>query len=292
MTPARWAATAFATLLLFVGRDARAFCRTTACDPKVDACEKDEKGCPRSGPPLSWRALPLPYRFHAPGSAKLDNDGVRAVVRRAFQTWSNVTCNGKRTSLAFVEQEDIPGKEPLATSTVATVAFGIYFRDTVWPYTDTEQTLALTNVVYGKKNGYIDFADIELNLTERRFAVSDTEQGVDLQSVFTHEVGHYIGLAHSRVEGSMMAPSYCQNANGTDRCGTSTDLSRALGDDDVDALCALYPSSGIAGVTYAPPNSACSVSSGATMTEPGASGVAAAAALTLLAAACRWRRRS
>jgi hypothetical protein len=263
----------FATsaLLMAIAGEARAFCRSTACDPTTEECTKDDKGCPRTGPPLSWRSLPLPYRFHAGGSDKLDMDGVREATRRAFQEWSNVTCNGKRTSLRFEEGVDIPGTHPLVGNLPAKVSFGIYFRDDVWPYDDGSESLALTNQKYGKTNGWIDYSSIEVNTTDRAFRLSDSDPGIDLQAVLTHEVGHYIGLAHSNVEDSIMAPSYCQSA---DRCGTSADQARALAQDDIDAVCAMYPPSGIAGVAYEDPNasSGCSVSAGVTPRggEPGA----------------------
>jgi hypothetical protein len=225
---------------------ASAYCRSTACEPSVENCVKDDKGCPRSGPPLSWKALPLPYRFHAGGTDKLDMDKVREATRRAFDAWSNVTCNGKRTSLRFEEGADIPGTQPLSGPNKARVSFGIYFRDTDWPYDDGEESLALTNQTYGKTNGFIDYSAIEVNTTTRQYRLTDEEQGIDFQAVLTHEVGHYIGLAHSAVDGSIMAPSYCQSS---DRCNGSTDQARALADDDILAVCALYPPSGIAGVS-------------------------------------------
>lgn len=225
--------------------DAHAFCRSTACEPSVETCAKDDDGCPRTGAPLSWRKLPLTYRFYGGGSAKLDNDRARESVRRAFQTWSNVTCSEKRTSLRFEEGDDIPGREPLIGPAPAKVPFGIYFRDEDWPYDDGDEALALTNQKYGKINGYIDYSAIEVNTTSREFRLSDDEQGIDFQAVMTHEVGHYIGLAHSLVESSIMVASYCQSS---DRCGTSTDQSRALSEDDVAAVCAIYPPSGIAAV--------------------------------------------
>jgi hypothetical protein len=252
---------ATSVLLVVSARDAQAFCRSTACDPTTENCTQDDNGCPRTGPPLSWRALPLPYRFHAGGSDKLDMDGVREATRRAFQSWSNVTCNGKRTSLRFEEGADIPGKGPLTSSRPATVPFGIYFRDEAWPYTDGDESLALTNQKYGKTNGWIDYSAIEVNTTDREFRLKDSEPGIDLQAVLTHEVGHYIGLAHSQVADSIMAPTYCQSA---DRCGTSADEARALAEDDIAAVCAMYPPGGIAGVAYEDPSasSSCAVSSG------------------------------
>jgi hypothetical protein len=271
--------TATMVLVSLVGlsatREALAFCRSTTCDPRKSNCPLDENGCPGKGAPLSWRALPLVYRFHAPGSEKLDMDRAKEAVRRAFQTWSNVTCRGKRTSLRFEEGSDIPGKAPLASNSPAKTPFGIYFRDDVWPYDEGDESLALTNQTFGTTNGYIDYSDIEVNTTTRTFALEDDEKGIDLQAAVTHEVGHYIGLAHSPVPTSIMVASYCQSG---ERCGGSIDQARALDDDDVAAVCALYPPSGIAGVAYEDPDAGgCAVS-----TTP-ASGGSAAAGLGLLA---------
>jgi hypothetical protein len=260
-----WVAASGAVAGLFAivtsAHPAQAYCRSTACEPSLEDCTTDDKGCPRSGPPLSWKALPLPYRFHAGGTNKLDMDKVREASRRAFDAWSNVTCSGKRTSLRFEEGADIPGTQPLTGPAKAKVSFGIYFRDDDWPYDDGEESLALTNQTYGKTNGFIDYSSIEVNTTTRTYRLSDADQGIDFQAVLTHEVGHYIGLAHSSVDGSIMAPSYCQSS---DRCNGSTDQARALADDDIMAVCALYPPSGIAGVSYeAPPSSSCTVSGAA-----------------------------
>ena len=279
-------------LLVATAGEARAFCRSTACDPTTEQCTNDDNGCPRTGPPLSWRALPLPYRFHAGGSDKLDMDGVREATRRAFQAWSNVMCNGKRTSLRFEEGADIPGTHPLVGNLPAKVSFGIYFRDDVWPYDDGNESLALTNQKYGKTNGWIDYSSIEVNTTDRAFRLTDTGAGIDLEAVLTHEVGHYLGLAHSNVEDSIMAPSYCQSA---DRCGTSAAQARALAQDDVDAVCAMYPPRGIAGVAYEDPSasSGCAVSAGVTPRggEPRAPFVPVLTLATLAALAAMRTRR-
>jgi hypothetical protein len=267
-------------------REAGAFCRTTACDPAIDECTFDDNGCPSAGPPLAWRRLPLRYRFHEAGSQKLDMDGVREATRRAFQTWSNVTCGSKRTSLRFEEGDDIPGTQPLGADDRATTPFGIYFRDEAWPYENGSETLARTTPRYGMRSGWIDSSVIEVNTFGSVFRLSDADpRAIDLQAVLTHEVGHYIGLAHSRVAGSIMAPQYCQSAG---RCGPSTDQARALADDDMDAVCALYPPGGIAGVAYEAPRApSCAVSVGLAPRDRGGATLATLAALAALVVARR-----
>jgi len=247
-------------------------------------CPEDENGCRRGGPPLTWRELPLVYRFHRGGSEKLDMGRARAAIRRAFGTWESVSCNGERTSLRFEERSDIRSAKPVGRKSKGKEPFGIYFRDEGWPYDDEDESLALTNQTFGMVNGYIDYADIEINTTNRTFAVEDDEEGIDLQAVATHEIGHYIGLAHSRVPTSIMVARYCQSGN---RCGDDVKAARALDDDDKDAVCALYPPSGIAGVQYEPPATGCAVGASSTGTSPGGVlagfGVLVAAALRALA---------
>jgi hypothetical protein len=54
---------------------------------------------------------------------------------------------------------------------------------------------------------------------------------VDLQSIVTHEIGHFIGIGHSDVESATMFPSSAR-----------TEVSkRELASDDVEAVCTIYP---------------------------------------------------
>lgn len=218
-------------------RAALAFCRTTTCDPNAgDECRKNANGCIRDGVPLKWKTSPIVYRFYSEGSAKLDDAKMRQAVRRAFAEWSEVECADGRTSLRFEEGDDVSEDKPLNMKE-APEKFGIYFRDEEWPHQNSEDSLALTNQIYGKVTGTIDYADIEINTTTTKFALSDKDDGVDFQAVVTHEVGHYIGLAHSTDPDSIMVPRYCESK---DRCGDSVDQSRQLAEDDKRAVCAAY----------------------------------------------------
>jgi hypothetical protein len=188
--------------------------------------------------------------------------GGLAEARHGRRARGDAACGSKRTSLRFEEGDDIPGRQPLGAEDDAK-PFGIYFRDEAWPYGEGNELLARTHQNFGPRSGWIDSSTIEVNTFGSVFRLSDADPpAIDLQAVLTHEVGHYIGLAHSSVEGSIMAPHYCQSA---ERCGPSTDRARALADDDMDAVCALYPPGGIAGLAYeAPSASSCAVSAGLT----------------------------
>ena len=248
-------------LSVVVARDASAFCRLTTCDPNNpdDECRRNENGCVRDGVPIKWSELPIVYRFHRDVSGKLDPSGARAAVRDAFEAWENVECSRGRTSLRFREGSDIARDKPLGRKQAAE-KFGIFFRDDEWPHDDAEESLALTTQIYGKTSGRIDYADIEINTADTDFRLGDDEGStkVDLQAVVTHEVGHYIGLAHSNDPDSIMVARYCASA---DRCGQSAEVARSLSEDDRKAVCAVYPPASV--TTLEPASAGCTQGSAA-----------------------------
>lgn len=274
-------------LLLLADPDAAAYCRTTTCDPAQADCKQNDQGCIRDGVPLRWRVSPIPYRFSAVGSEKLNATGARAAIRRAFDAWANVECAKGRTSLRFSEQSDIRGAVPSRTRDLTT--FGIYYRDDVWPHDDAEESIALTTQTYGKTTGYIDSVVMEINTANNAFALTDDEQGTDLQAVVTHEAGHYIGLAHSPNADSIMVARYCQPeaSETSSRCTGGSDRRRALADDDIRAVCALYPPGGTSDADADPTatSAGCSTSAGA----PEEACFVASAAFAILALVRRRR---
>jgi hypothetical protein len=219
---------------------ADAFCRSTTCRMKSEDCAIDEQGCPTVGTPIVWPRMPITYRFSARGSSLLIREEARAAIRAAFHRWSDTTCSdGRRTSLRFAEGEDVPDDKPLEAHSRGAEPFAIYFRDLGWPYATPDETLAQTNHTYKRSTGLIEYSDIEINSGARRFALGETTEGIDLQAVVTHEVGHYIGLAHSKEPDSIMAAGYCEVD--AQRCEKGKVAARRLAADDIAAVCALFP---------------------------------------------------
>ncbi len=259
--------------IFFASTEAHAFCRTTTCDPHKEECHENADGCIKDGAPLTWTQLPIIYRFSTERSAKVDTDLARKAIERAFDRWSHVQCGDERTSLRFQKGSYAgPGQD-----------FGIYFRDDEWPHDDADETLALTNVNFGQTFGDIQHVDMEINTAQYEFEVGNGSGTVDLEAVITHEVGHYIGLAHSNVAESIMAPRYCQSG---DRCGGDAEKARELSLDDMDAVCTLYPPQGISGVHYAEPTA------GGCSTAPGPAGALPFAGVAALSAVILRRRRT
>lgn len=110
-----------------------------------------------------------------------------------------------------------------------------------------------------------DEADMAMN-TNFAWHTSCTNVGgsYDAQTVFTHENGHVVGLNHSADGGAVMYASY-----GGAHC--------QLGQDDIDGVTALYPTSGPPAPTATPTNSATPTSTPTAASTPTPGGPAATA---------------
>ncbi|BDG01878.1 matrixin family metalloprotease [Anaeromyxobacter oryzae] len=173
-------------------------------------------------------------------------------------------------------------------------------------------TLALTSVSYNATNGTILDSDTEIvdwnggtgaidtNVTNGIYVTCYTSAApaatcssygqadcvyYDLQNTLTHEIGHFIGLAHP-----------CEPSKGIACTAAMADVTmypyeqpvetkkRTLSPDDVDGVCTLYPAGSTSGSGGGGPSS----SHGGCATGPGFAGTTL---LALLALGLRRRRR-
>lgn len=219
-------------LALTVGasRPAAAFCRTASCDDGDGArcTPAQDDDC---GAPLYWPSACVSYALDAKGSSQLGASEAAALTRRAFDAWEGVDCgDGLGPSIVAVDIGPVSCGATEYSQDKGNVNV-IAFRDEGWPYAGGKGTLALTTVTYNVETGAIYDADVELNSQHVEFTTGDEGVKSDLLSILTHELGHFLGLAHSAEGEATMNASYVVGSIAL----------RDLDDDDAAGICAAYP---------------------------------------------------
>ena len=203
-----------------------AYCRTTDCP----TCDADPITNCRGGDPIAWPTSCLTFAMHYGASKKIDLATATGVVEKAFAAWTDAGCpDGGRAPSIKVDHHfgevACNLREYNRTDGNANI---ILFHDDTWPY--DRVALGLTTVTY--KAGLIVDADMEINATQP-LSIEDPVPPTryDLQSIVTHEAGHFLGLAHSNDLEATMRQDYASGA----------DSFRTLAPDDMEGICAVYP---------------------------------------------------
>jgi MYXO-CTERM domain-containing protein len=203
-------------------------------DPNHPSCARDANGCVVEGKPLHWPNQCLNYAVQLDGSpaSGLDADQIRALVDEAFLVWKTAQCPGggsPRFDVGFQGFVSCDRREAVCGGADHNVNV-VMFHDSGW--TAGSGSVGITTPTGGTESGLIVDADVEINSQNYVFEsdASGTMQ-TSLLYVLTHELGHFLGLAHSNVSGALMSPGY-----------QSLPLSQnLLSDDDTAAICAAYP---------------------------------------------------
>jgi hypothetical protein len=154
----------------------------------------------------------------------------------AFQAW---------TTAPGVSLNVIKGTDDNGTTSPTTAENLIAFSCSdlnACDFQKEKQTLAVT-ITNTNNNGNITSGNMFFNqgqvFTTVSANASDAEQ--DMQTVATHESGHFFGLDHSGVVGAMMFP-------------VAPTVQLQLADDDVAGMSSIYPQSSDGGTPHCPTN--------------------------------------
>lgn len=242
----RSSAFVLAVAFALFSKDASAFCRTMTKGLQpgctiggAECCAKPE------GVPVFWRNGCVGYNLHEVPSRYISYNDSAEIITQAFNRWTAATCtpvsDGDGRSRVSIDVRDLG---PVKCGTVSYDRFGgpnqhvIAYRDDIWNKNDPDNTLALTTVQFDSVSGEIYDADMEVNtlLIGKQLAVKDEPQAqeYDFLSVITHEVGHFLGMAHSNDRNATMYKAYDPGAFAM----------RDLTQDDVQGLCSAYPPNG------------------------------------------------
>ena len=232
-TSRRYLGWAVFAAVLFEPGFASAYCRTTTCIASdTDTCEYTAEGCNISGEPLYWANGCVSLGVHKDGSLSqgITFEQSLVYVDEACAEWESADCAGATPSLSVIPEltplycgsARVNSPEPNANT--------LLYIDEDWPFEDPGITLALTTISFDPETGEILDADIEINTADTEFQVEGRVIN-DLQSVIVHEIGHFLGLSHSRVRDATMYENYSPG-------GTNF---RTISEDDQAGICAVYP---------------------------------------------------
>ncbi|XVE68009.1 hypothetical protein DITRI_Ditri09bG0033800 [Diplodiscus trichospermus] len=155
-----------------------------------------------------WNKRELTYTFRSSAQV-ISFQQSRPVIARAFQRWAAVT------NFTFREA-------PIFTQADIVLGFHRLFHWDRYPFDGPGRVLAHA---FAPEDGRLHYDADENWSTSDPIRINQ----IDLESIAVHEIGHILGLGHSRDPTAVMFASY--------RPGT---IKRNLGQDDIDGIQALY----------------------------------------------------
>lgn len=169
-------------------------------------------------------------------SDDLSADEVAGVLARSIATWEAVECSGQPLGIDIeILEEESTCMAPLYRDDGGNVNAVTFVQD--WGDRQYDPAaFAVTTVWHRRSTGEILDVDMEINERRGPYGICPPEgcldmRTVDLENVVTHEMGHYLGLAHSTEPDATMYASALAGET----------IKRDLSADDMAGICTVYP---------------------------------------------------
>ena len=192
-----------------------------------------ERSAP-TGTPLAWADSCVALALNSNGSEDIDFTDVEDTLLRSLGSWNELECGQLVANYqGLVETESVGFVNNGENVNL------VMFRDRIGSWVNDPDILGLTTLTFCSGvggecyfNGQILDGDVELNGNDMPFSFEgeETQDFHDLENTLTHELGHFIGLDHSLVQGSTMYAS----------APPGEIIKRSLAQDDVNGYCSIY----------------------------------------------------
>lgn len=169
-----------------------------------------------------YTTLPVQYWINEKGFSQIPNGSEFNAVHSAFETWRKVSIAALTVQYMGTTPALGVGRDGMNV---------ISFADGSTPLGSTTIAATFSFFKSGSGGTITDEADIIFNTTAFSFSTSGESGKYDIQSVLTHEVGHLLGLDHSALVSSVMAPF----------AALSVIAQRTLMYDDMAGIAEIYP---------------------------------------------------
>jgi hypothetical protein len=190
-----------------------------------------------TGPSLFWKERAVTLQRSGVGHEVGASD-IERVIQASAAAWTNIDCSDVTESLGGSTDDRVVGFDWSTGVGSPTNHNIVVFRndnanDPLDQWQHDLGAIAITTVTFETNEGRLLDADVEVNDAGFDFTATDQCNGsqMDLQNTLTHEFGHVLGLDHTTVADATMFPS-------APACDTSK---RTLADDDIQAICTIYP---------------------------------------------------
>ncbi len=206
---------------------ALAYCFTSTCKGLNVCFEEEDPECVRT----RWKSNCVGFAVNDQTVDGISAEDLKEVTARAFLRWRSADCGDGAPPGLFAEYMGAIACDAAEYNRDAGNANLIVMTKAPDDDDISGHTFALTTTSFDPDTGELLGADIELNLRDHTFTIGDEGVLVDLESVLSHEVGHFLGIAHSDDVDATMFPFYQEG---------TTEI-RSLSADDETAICILYP---------------------------------------------------
>ncbi len=153
-------------------------------------------------------------------------NGVLTAIQNGFARWAQPACT--RWQITYAGTFSSPSGTAAVTNDSNNRV--IWLGGAQWRH--GSQTLGLTTTIYYTNTGQIIDADMEMNNNITWKLGGTTSNQVDVESIVTHEAGHFLGLDHSAPTSAVMYAFYNS---------FSGEIKRNLTTTDINDVCTVYP---------------------------------------------------